>query len=90
MGEKILDRWNIIIMGIPAILGGCLVEFKEAFEDTVTIQPVPMVVGFIVSAVVGYLSIKMINWLMKSNKFGIFAYYTAAVGILTLILGSVK
>lgn len=90
MGEKILDRWNIIIMGIPAILGGCLVAFKEAFEGTVTIQPVPMVVGFIVSAVVGYLSIKMINWLMKSNKFGIFAYYTAAVGILTLILGFVK
>lgn len=75
------------ILGIPAILGGCLVEIKDAFSGTVTIEPVPMIVGFIVSAVVGYLSIKMIDWLMKSDKFGIFAYYTLVVGVLTLGIG---
>ncbi len=75
------------ILGIPAILGGCLVELKDAFEGTVTIELMPMIVGFVVSAVVGYLSIKMINWLMKSNKFGVFAYYTLVVGILTLGIG---
>lgn len=75
------------ILGIPAILGGCLVEIKDAFSGTVTIEPVPMIVGFVVSAVVGYLSIKMIDWLMKSDKFGIFAYYTLVVGVLTLGIG---
>lgn len=75
------------ILGIPAILGGCLVEIKDAFEGTITVEPVPMVVGLVVSAVVGYLSIKMINWLIKSNKFSVFAYYTLVVGILTFGIG---
>lgn len=75
------------ILGIPAILGGCLVEIKDAFSGAITIEPVPMIVGFVVSAVVGYLSIKMIEWLMKSDKFGVFAYYTLAVGLLTLGIG---
>ena len=75
------------ILGIPAILGGCLVEIKDAFEGTVSVELVPMIIGFVVSAVVGYLSIKMINWLMKSDKFGIFAYYTLIVGIFTLGVG---
>ena len=75
------------ILGIPAILGGCLVEFKDAFEGTVTVEIVPMVIGFVVSAIVGYFSIKMINWLMKSDKFGVFAYYTLIVGIATLGIG---
>lgn len=75
------------ILGIPAILGGCLVEMKDAFSNTVAIEPIPMIVGFVVAAVVGYLSIKMIDWLMKSDKFGIFAYYTLAVGLVTLGIG---
>ena len=75
------------ILGIPAILGGCLVELKDAFEGTVAVEIGPMMVGFIVSAVVGYLSIKMINWLIKSDKFGIFAYYTLIIGIFTIGIG---
>lgn len=75
------------ILGIPAILGGCLVEIKDAIDGNVAIEIVPMVVGFVVSAVVGYLSIKMIEWLMKSDKFGIFAYYTLIVGLATLGIG---
>ena len=75
------------VLGIPAILGGCLVEMKDAFEANVTIEMVPMVVGFVVSAVVGYLSIKMINWLVKTDKYRIFAYYTLAVGVMSIAIG---
>lgn len=75
------------ILGIPAILGGCLVEIKDAFEGTVSVELLPMIVGFVVSAVVGYLSIKMINWLVKSDKFRVFAYYTLVLGIATLGIG---
>lgn len=75
------------ILGIPAILGGCLVEFKDAFEGSMSIEVLPMIVGFVVSAVVGYLSIKMINWLIKTDKFRVFAYYTLVLGIATLGIG---
>ena len=75
------------ILGIPAILGGCLVEIKDAFEGTVVIEVMPMIIGFVVSAIVGYLSIKMINWLVKTDKYRVFAYYTLVVGIATLGIG---
>lgn len=75
------------ILGIPAILGGCLVEFKDALEANVTVETVPMIVGFTVAAVVGYLSIKMIDWLVKKDKYRVFAYYTLVVGIATLGMG---
>lgn len=75
------------ILGIPAILGGCLVEIKDAFEGTVAIEVMPMIIGFVVSAIVGYLSIKMINWLVKTDKYRVFAYYTLVVGIATLGIG---
>lgn len=75
------------ILGIPAILGGCLVEFKDAFAAGTSVETVPMIVGFIVAAVAGYLSIKMINWLVKTDKYRIFAYYTLVVGIAILMIG---
>ena len=72
------------ILGIPAIQGGCLVEMKEALATSVPIEVTPMIVGFIVAAVVGYLSIKMIDWLVKTDKYKVFAYYTLVVGVITL------
>ena len=72
------------ILGIPAILGGCLVEIKEAMETSVPVEILPMAIGFVVAAIVGYLSIKMIDWLVKTDKYKVFAYYTLVVGIITL------
>ena len=75
------------ILGIPAILGGCLLEIKDAFETGFELEVVPFVVGFIVAGVVGICAIKMVSWLMKSDKFKIFAYYTLALGIVVTAIG---
>ncbi len=75
------------ILGIPAILGGCLLEIKDAFETGFELEVVPFVVGFIVTGVVGICAIKMVSWLMKSDKFKIFAYYTLALGIVVTAIG---
>jgi undecaprenyl-diphosphatase len=39
-----------------------------------------------VAAVVGYLSIRLVDLLASKGKFGAFAYYCWIVGILSLIL----
>lgn len=75
------------ILGIPAILGGCLLEVKDAFETGFELEVVPFVVSFIVAGVVGICAIKMVSWLMKSDKFKIFAYYTLALGIVVTAIG---
>ena len=38
-------------------------------------------VGFVVSAVVGVCAIKMVNWIVKSDKFTIFSIYTLILGL---------
>ena len=69
------------ILGIPAILGGCLLQ------KAMDIEPLNFAVGFIVSAIVGICAIKMVNWLVKSDKFKIFAVYTLILGVVVIGIG---
>lgn len=76
------------ILGIPAILGGCLLEVKKGVESGFgDIDYVPYIVGIAVAAVVGILAIKMVSWLVNSNKFKIFAFYTFVLGIAVIFIG---
>ncbi|GHU52387.1 undecaprenyl-diphosphatase [Clostridia bacterium] len=74
------------ILGIPTILGGCILELKD-MPKTVDVEIAPFAIGFIVSLTVGLLSIKMLSWLLKSNKFIIFSIYTFLLGITVIVLG---
>ncbi len=76
------------ILGIPAILGGSLLSVKDAIEtNTVAVELLPCIIGMIVAAVVGILAIKMVSWLVNSNKFKIFAWYTFILGIVVIAVG---
>lgn len=76
------------ILGIPAILGGCLLEIKDAVEqNAVEVDFLPYIVGMAVAAVVGIMAIKMVSWLVNSNKFKIFAFYTFVLGICVISIG---
>lgn len=75
------------ILGIPAILGGSLLEIKEVVETGAEIDIIPLVVGFAVAAVVGFLSIKLVKLVIKNDKFKIFGIYTLILGILCIGTG---
>lgn len=73
------------ILGIPAILGGCLVEVKDGLASSeVGVSFINCLVGFVVAAVVGLLAIKLVQWLMKSDKFKVFYIYTAILGVVVI------
>lgn len=75
------------IMGIPAVLGANLVEFIDAFKgEGGDLQLLPVLIGVIVSAVVGILAIRLLNLLIQKNKFQIFGYYCVAIGLICLII----
>ncbi|MGN1411752.1 MAG: undecaprenyl-diphosphate phosphatase [Oscillospiraceae bacterium] len=78
------------ILGIPTILAGCLVELKDALELGLDIEFLPIVVGFVVSAVVGICAIKMVSWLINSNKFKVFAVYTLVLGLSVITCGIIE
>lgn len=80
------------ILGIPAIIAAALLETKEAIEQNVisTIDMTPVITGMIVSAIVGFLSIKLFKWLLSTDKMIVFIVYTFLVGILTVGIGIIE
>jgi undecaprenyl-diphosphatase len=78
------------ILGIPAILAGCFSELIKALKSSDAIQWGNCIVGFIVAAAVGLGAIKLINWLVKSDKFRIFAYYTLILGGVVLLISIIE
>lgn len=73
------------IMGIPAIIAASILEFKEAIETGVKIEFIPTIIGITVSAIVGFLSIKLFKWLVSSNKLWIFSIYTFVLGLIIIL-----
>ena len=47
----------------------------------------PVLVGVVVAAVVGLLAIKMVRYISRSDKFGIFVWYTAILGVVVCGIG---
>ncbi len=80
------------ILGIPAIVAASLLELKEAFEQDLisSIDLTPVMIGMVVSAVVGFLSIKVFKWLLKTDKMMIFVVYTFIVGLISVVIGMVE
>ncbi|MGN0641921.1 MAG: undecaprenyl-diphosphate phosphatase [Huintestinicola sp.] len=75
------------ILGIPVILAGALSEVMDMGAAAEEFEAIPLLVGMVVAAVSGYFAIRLIKWLMASDKFGIFAVYTFILGLLVLGAG---
>ena len=84
--RKFAVRFSFLL-SIPAILGANILSLKDAVEAGIIWADVPVyLVGVAVSAVVGYACIRLLKMIADRGKFGAFAYYCWAVGVLTLIL----
>ncbi len=77
------------VLGTPAIVAAALLKFKEASESGVltSVNIVPVIIGMVVSAVVGFLSIKLFKWLLKTDKMAFFIAYTFIAGMAVLVIG---
>lgn len=75
------------ILGIPAILGGSVLELKDALSSDVQLDWAMLGLGFVISAVVGILSIKLVSWLVKKDRYKIFGIYTAVLGAACVAAG---
>ena len=78
------------ILGIPAILGGGLLELKDGISQGVPIGILPCIIGLIVSALVGFGAIKLVQWLMNTDRFKYFGIYTAVLGVVVIIISIVE
>lgn len=76
------------LMSLPAVVGATILELKDAIEVGLDPAILPYcVVGMVISGVVGYFAIRLVNLLANKGKFGAFSYYCWTVGIVSLIAG---
>lgn len=74
------------LLSIPAILASGLLELKEALEILPKENLTPLVVGTIVSGLVGYASIWFLLWYLRRRSNNIFIIYRIVVGAAILAL----
>lgn len=79
------------LLSIPAVLGANVLTLKDALEAGIDWASVPVyLVGVAVAAVSGYACIRLLRYIADKGRFGAFAYYCWAVGVLTLVLTAVQ
>ena len=83
--RKFAVRFSFIL-SIPAILGANVLSLKDALDAGVDWSALPVyLVGVAVAAVTGYACIRLLKMIADRGRFGAFAYYCWAVGLLVLI-----
>ena len=84
--RKFAVRYSFL-MSIPAILGANILSLKDAVSAGIIWADVPVyLVGVVVAAGVGYACSRLLEMIAEKGKFGFFAYYCWAAGVVTLIL----
>lgn len=88
--RKFAVRFSFLL-SIPAVLGANILSLADAAKSGINWAEVPVyLVGVVTAAVVGYLCIRLLRFIADRGKFGAFAYYCWAVGVLTLVLNVIK
>ena len=84
MDRKYAGEFSFLI-AIPAILGALFLKSGETQSLLNTVSLPVIAVGFIVTFIVGLLSLLFLLKLIKSGKLYIFSFYLIPLGIVTLL-----
>ena len=75
------------LMSLLSVLGAVLLSLVDVIKDGVEPGILPAcLVGMVVAGVTGYFSIRLLQKLVSRGKFGGFAYYCWAVGVISIVL----
>jgi len=71
------------LLSVPAVLGATVMESRELVVGNVDM--VPLFLGTIISMIVGYVSLKLLQKIVMREKFHLFAYYCWTVGLAIIL-----
>lgn len=71
------------LLSVPAVLGATVMESRDIIIGTIDIAP--LFLGAIISMIVGYGSLKLLQRIIMNEKFHLFAYYCWTVGIAIIL-----
>lgn len=88
--RKFAVRFSFLL-SIPAILGANILEVGDAVRAGIDVKLIPMyLIGMAIAAISGFFAIKLVNLLAQKGKFGKFAYYCWAVGLIAIAWSLIK
>lgn len=86
--DKSLATEFSFLLALPATFGAFLLGIIKVFkEDSAVIVNAPLILGVVLSTIVGVISIKILIKILKKNKLHYFSYYLWVVGIITILSG---
>lgn len=71
------------LLSAPAIAGATVMESKELVLGNIDL--IPLLLGTIVSMIVGYVSLKLLQKIVMNEKIHLFAYYCWTVGLAIIL-----
>lgn len=94
MGRK-LDRAYAVkfsfLLSLVAVAGAVFLKVLDLFKMEIDVAALPAyLVGMVIAGVVGYASIKLLQKIVDKGKFGGFAYYCWAVGLIAVVGSLIK
>ena len=78
------------VLGIPSIAAAALVSLLDMGDQAEAVGAGALLVGVLTAAIVGFLAIKLLRWIVTTNKLQVFAFYTLIVGALITIIGIIE
>lgn len=85
VGKKTAFRYSFLLF-IPAVVGATIFTAPETENlMTANIDYSSMLLGIVITVVVGYVSLKLLLRIVLREKFHLFAYYCWAIGFLVLL-----
>jgi undecaprenyl-diphosphatase len=77
--DKITAFKYSFLLSVPAVLGATVLESRELVVGSVDV--IPLFLGAVVSMIVGFASLKLLQRIVMREKFHLFAYYCWIAGL---------
>ena len=84
VNRNIANKFSFII-SIPLILGAFILEFSNSFANISVNYLFIYILSFFIAFLFGFFSLKVLSYIMKTNKFYLFSYYLFLLSISILI-----
>jgi undecaprenyl-diphosphatase len=80
--KKAAFRYSFLL-SVPAVIGATIMESIDLTLGNVDIAP--LVLGTIISTIVGYVSLKLLQKIVMNQKLHLFTYYCWTLGIAIIL-----
>lgn len=79
------------LLALPATFGAGILGIREVIKtDSQVAFTMPLVVGVLLSTIVGVFAIKILIKMLKKDKLHYFSYYLWLVGLITIVFSFIK